>query len=92
MILNINAYLDETGTLVITTQMSVLTPKAITELDLRQKIVKGIADAYLDHFNMYNNDPDGREELEFLWRLYQNRPSFADQRNPKSTENENEII
>lgn len=92
MILNINAYFDESGTLVITTQMSVLTPVAIKELDLRQKIVKGIADAYLDHFNMYSNDPDGQEELDFLWRLYKHRPSFEDQRNPKSTETNHEII
>jgi hypothetical protein len=86
------AYYDPEGTLVVNTEINPLTPKCIGELDLRQKITAGIAAAYLDHFHRYMSDAEGREELDFFWRLLKYRPSFEDQPNPKSTENNHEII
>ena len=86
------AYYNHEGILVISTEITPLTPKCIYELDLRQKVSAGIAGAYLDHFNRYMSTEEGQEELDFLWRLMKNRPSFEIQRNPKSTDNDNEII
>jgi hypothetical protein len=87
-----SAHYDHDGNLVIQTEICPLTPMCIDELDLRQKINYGLAQAYLEHFKKYMSTPEGQEELDFLKRLLKYRPSFEDQPNPKSTENNHEII
>ena len=92
-ICEIRAHFQEDGTLIVETTIQPVTPKLIGEIDLRQKIVAGIATTYLDHFNEYSKDPDLDHELEFLAAVIKNAERFiTDQRNPKSTENDHEII
>lgn len=83
---------DLDGKLEITTEMNPVCPEIIGELDLRSMIVNGIATAYLDSFNDGIKNPERQEMLKRLAQMIKATHFVYDPRNPKSTENDHEII
>ena len=93
-LLTILVEFDELGQLVVTTEMNPILPDMINEMDLRHKINRGIATAYLDCFNELNEDPERKEWIRAMAELLKASVCVYVQhnRNPKSTENDHEII
>ena len=93
---------NEDGQLEISAQIHAVLPKIINEMELRHYINKTLGELYLQHFVKYNGT-DEDQELNFLakfvnttydeWPQYTINQDFLNTlRNPKSTENDHEII
>lgn len=84
---------NEDGQLEISAQIHSVLPKLLNEMDLRHYLNKTLGDLYLQHFVKYNGTQEDQELntiAEFINTTYDEFVGYL--RNPKSTENDHEIL